>query len=90
MTNAIKHGNKYDPDKKVCLTLETKEDRYLCFTIKDQGCGFDPETLPDPTSPDFLEEPNGRGVFLIQKLADHVKFSNNGTTLEMWFDLYKN
>lgn len=90
LTNAIKHGNKYDPNKKVCLTFETKEERYLCFTVKDQGCGFDPTKLPDPTSPKYIEEPNGRGVFLIQKLADQVVFSNNGTTLEMCFDLYKN
>lgn len=90
VTNAIIHGNKYDPTKKVGLTIETKEDRFLCFTINDEGCGFDPTNLPDPTLPEFIEEPNGRGVFLIHKLADRVCFLNNGSTLEMWFDLYKN
>ncbi|MCW3070426.1 MAG: ATP-binding protein [Bacteroidetes bacterium] len=90
LTNAIKHGNKYDPAKKVCLSVETKGNRYICFTVKDEGSGFDPSNVPDPTSPGCLEEPNGRGVFLINRLADTVKFSDNGTMLEMCFDLFKN
>lgn len=90
VTNAIKHGNKYDPQKKVCLTVETKNDRYICFTVKDEGDGFDPAVLSDPTDPEHLAEPNGRGVFLINKLADLVNFSNNGTIVEMCFDLNKN
>jgi serine/threonine-protein kinase RsbW len=90
ITNAIKHGNKYDPAKKVCLSVEKKENRYLCFTVKDEGKGFDPAGVPDPTDPRFIAEPNGRGVFLINKLADKVSFSGNGTILEMCFDLYKN
>lgn len=90
VTNAIKHGNKYDADKKVSLTVETKNERYICFTVKDEGEGFDPSQLPDPTDPSRLAEPNGRGVFLINKLADTVNFSGNGTIVEMCFDLYKN
>jgi serine/threonine-protein kinase RsbW len=90
VTNAIRHGNRFDPEKKVRLSVKTKEDRYLCFTVKDQGIGFDPDSLPDPTSPEFIEEPNGRGVFLIRRLADKVSYSDNGTHLEMCFDLYKN
>jgi serine/threonine-protein kinase RsbW len=90
VTNAIKHGNKYDPSKKVRLTVETKDDRYICFTVKDEGKGFDPSEVPDPTSPECIEQPNGRGVFLINRLADTVNFSGNGTILEMCFDLWKN
>jgi serine/threonine-protein kinase RsbW len=90
VTNAIKHGNKYDPNKKICLTVETKNNRYICFTVKDEGNGFDPSVIPDPTKPENIAEPNGRGVFLINKLADTVSFSNNGTIVEMCFDLYKN
>ena len=90
VTNAIKHGNKYDPSKKVSLTVEKKDNRYICFTVKDEGAGFDPANVPDPTCPECIEEPNGRGVFLINQLADTVKFTNNGTILEMCFDLYKN
>lgn len=90
VSNAIKHGNKFDPNKKVHLAVETKDDRFLCFTIKDQGEGFHPSNIPDPTSLDRIAEPNGRGVFLINKLADIVNYSENGTCVEIGFDLYKN
>jgi serine/threonine-protein kinase RsbW len=90
VTNAIRHGNKFDPAKKVRLSVEAKYERYLCFTVRDEGRGFDPEQVPDPTSPERIEEPNGRGVFLIRRLADKVTYSQNGTMLEMCFDLYKN
>jgi serine/threonine-protein kinase RsbW len=90
VSNAIKHGNKFDPSKKVRLSVETKEGRHLCFTIQDEGAGFDPSNVPDPTTPERIAEPNGRGVFLINKLADIVKYSNNGTCVEIGFDLYKN
>jgi serine/threonine-protein kinase RsbW len=90
VSNAIKHGNKFNPSKKVRLAVETKYERYICFTVKDEGEGFDFTQVPDPTSPDRIAEPNGRGVFLINKLADIVTYSNNGTCLEMCFDLYKN
>jgi serine/threonine-protein kinase RsbW len=90
VSNAIKHGNKFDPSKKVRLSVETKYDRYICFTIKDEGEGFDFNSVPDPTAPERITEPNGRGVFLINKLADIVTYSSNGTCLEMCFDLFKN
>jgi serine/threonine-protein kinase RsbW len=90
VTNAIKHGNRYDPSKKVFLSIKTKENRYLCFTVKDEGEGFDHAGVPDPTSSELIEKPNGRGVFLIKNFADTVIFSQNGTHLEMCFDLFKN
>jgi serine/threonine-protein kinase RsbW len=90
VSNAIRHGNKFDPSKKVRISLESKYDRFICFSIKDEGDGFDPASVPDPTSPERIGEPNGRGVFLINKLADKVEYSLNGTCLEMCFDLYKN
>ncbi len=90
VSNAIRHGNKFDPRKKVRLSIETKEDRYLCFTIKDEGNGFDPSSIPDPTTPDRIYQPSGRGVFLIYRLADIVNYSDNGRCVEIGFDLYKN
>ena len=90
VSNAIKHGNKLDPTKKVRVSVETKYERYLCFTVKDEGEGFNFKDIPDPTTPELIGEPNGRGVFLINKLADKVNFFNNGTVLEICFDLYKN
>jgi serine/threonine-protein kinase RsbW len=90
VTNAIKHGNKYDPFKKVRLSVTLKDERYICFTVEDDGVGFDHTNIPDPTTPERISEPNGRGVFLINKLADTVNYSSNGTILEMCFDLFKN
>ena len=90
VTNAIKHGNKYDTTKKVRLSVTTKDHRYLCFKVRDEGEGFDFTNVPDPTSPERIAEPNGRGVFLINKLADMAEYTNNGSTVEMCFDLYKN
>ena len=90
VSNAIRHGNKFDPRKKIRLTIETKYDRYLCFIVKDEGSGFDPSSIPDPTTPERITQPNGRGVFLINKLADIVNYSENGTCVEICFDLYKN
>ncbi len=90
VTNAIRHGNQFDRNKKVCLNVEFREDRYLCFIVKDEGKGFNHRLIPDPTSPERIAEPNGRGVFLIKKLCDRVNFPENGTMVEMWFDLFKN
>jgi serine/threonine-protein kinase RsbW len=90
VTNAIRHGNRCDLSKKVRLSIEAREQRFLCFTVKDEGEGFDPTSIPDPTSPENIAEPNGRGVFLINKLADKVHYSHNGTVVEVCFDLFKN
>ncbi|MFL5762788.1 MAG: ATP-binding protein [Bacteroidia bacterium] len=90
VSNAIRHGNKFDPAKKVRISLESKYDRFICLSVKDEGSGFDPESVPDPTSSGRIGEPGGRGVFLISRIADKVEYSLNGTCLEMCFDLYKN
>jgi serine/threonine-protein kinase RsbW len=88
VSNAIIHGNKNDPSKKVLLTIESESDTIL-FTIKDEGAGFDPDSLPDPTSPERLLEPNGRGVFLIKKLSDQVRFLAGGSVVQISFVLNK-
>jgi len=87
VTNAIRHGNKCDPAKKVRLMLETRHSRHFCFTVEDEGAGFDPQKVPDPTSPKHIAEPNGRGIYLIRRLANSVNFSEKGTRLEISFDL---
>lgn len=84
VNNAIRHGNKFDKDKNVYLSLFV-EDNLLRFEIEDEGQGFDTETLPDPTSPDNLENPGGRGIFLMRNLCDEVKFSNNGKNVQLTF-----
>jgi serine/threonine-protein kinase RsbW len=84
VNNAIQHGNKYDPAKKVQVAYEIEPDQ-IAFTISDQGHGFDYLNLPDPTDPENLEKPAGRGVFLMKHLADQIIFSENGRVVELYF-----
>ncbi len=75
--NAILHGNRCDPRKKVAIQYHC-DGTMLCFEVTDEGKGFDPDSLPDPTDPENLEKPNGRGVFLMRQLADSMEFRNEG------------
>jgi serine/threonine-protein kinase RsbW len=84
VNNAIKHGNNCDKNKNVTLTAVYEENR-VRFIVEDEGPGFEPEKLPDPTAPENLEKLGGRGIFLMQQLSDEVNFSNNGRTSEMVF-----
>jgi serine/threonine-protein kinase RsbW len=86
VNNAIHHGNSLDNAKQVAVEASI-EDNVLTFFIKDQGPGFDYNNLPDPTAPENLEKPSGRGVFLMSQLSDLVIFSDNGSTVEMQFRL---
>ena len=84
--NAIIHGNDSDPSKTVTITAALDpRGKALNFTITDQGKGFDHNNLPDPTAPENIDQPCGRGVFLMMQLADMVVFSNHGSTVEMQF-----
>ena len=84
VNNAIIHGNKHDKSKTVEVVW-CKTDKGLSFTVKDQGLGFNPSSLPDPTCDELINCCGGRGVFLIKQLADDVHFLNNGNTVEMHF-----
>ena len=84
VSNAIYHGNRLDPDKSVRFFYETK-DNNLCFTVQDEGRGYNPDTLPDPTDPANVENPNGRGVFLMRRLTDDIKFFDEGRKVELYF-----
>lgn len=87
ISNAIIHGNGGDKNKLVNLELKM-EDNQLKFIIQDEGQGFDLSELPDPTSPENLEKPGGRGIFLIRHLSDEVKFEDGGkkTILSFYMD----
>lgn len=84
VNNAIKHGNSGNSSKNVFLSL-TLNDNLLKFIIKDEGSGFDHNNLPDPTAPENLEKPGGRGIFLMKHLSDEVEFMENGKTVELSF-----
>lgn len=86
VTNAIEHGNNLDEKKEVDIEARKCESAFQLL-VKDQGKGFNPDRLPDPTAPEFREQPDGRGVFLMRKLADEVCFSDGGRCVEMRFQL---
>jgi serine/threonine-protein kinase RsbW len=80
--NAVKHGNKNDPTKliRVGAELSPKE---ACFTIEDEGEGFDVQTIPDPRDPANLFKSSGRGVLLIYNIMDEVEYNKQGNRVKM-------
>jgi serine/threonine-protein kinase RsbW len=73
VTNAIQHGNKLDPSKKVQIAFDIEPD-HLEVSVKDEGNGFRVEDLPDPLDPANLLKPSGRGIFYIRSFMDEVEF----------------
>lgn len=84
VNNAIVHGNKMDITKQVVVEHEV-QGKDLFFRVHDEGPGFDFENIPDPTSPENIEKPNGRGVFLMRSLADACEFIEDGRIVELRF-----
>ena len=84
VNNAIIHGNK-NVESKVVKVDVSKNNNALTFSVADQGDGFDFENLPDPTAPENLEKPDGRGIFLMKNLSDGVEFESNGSKVCITF-----
>jgi serine/threonine-protein kinase RsbW len=82
IVNAFRHGNRSDPKKVVFFRCAIDEER-ADFEIEDQGPGFDPRTIPDPTEDDNLEIPSGRGVMLIKVYMTEVEYVKPGNKLRM-------
>ena len=82
MTNAIMHGNRSDPQKKVYLQCGVQEDE-VRISIRDEGSGFNPDELPDPRHPDNILTPTGRGILLIRHIMSRVEFLSCGNGLIM-------
>ena len=80
-TNAIIHANKCDPSKLVKIHAQINDSK-LIIKIKDEGKGFDPSKLPDPTEPENLLKDSGRGVYLMKVYMDEVKYNITPTGLE--------
>lgn len=80
--NAIRHGNKFDPAKKVTIEYLIGSDKVEIF-MADQGKGFDPKLVPDPRLGENLYKPGGRGLFLINSYMDIVKFNERGNRVHM-------
>ena len=83
IVNAIKHGNKCNPEKAVHIIAELS----ICgarFTIKDEGQGFIKDEVPDPTDPSRILEPSGRGLLLINHIMDEVCHNQCGNEIQMY------
>lgn len=80
--NAIRHGNHCCPDKEVHVLIEISSDTFYA-KITDQGCGFNPAELPDPTDDENLEKSCGRGVMLIKNFVDEAVYNEKGNSVEL-------
>ncbi|MGD0342830.1 MAG: ATP-binding protein [Bacteroidales bacterium] len=84
VNNAIIHGNKANLKKKVEIDFRVGK-KNLNVSVKDEGNGFKPEEVPDPTKPENIEAINGRGIFLMSKLADEIEFNRKGNSVTLIF-----
>lgn len=82
LANAMMYGNARDPGKRVKLEAWCSPDA-VRIRVTDEGPGFDPDALPDPTLPRNRTRARGRGVFLIRQLMDRVEFNERGNSIEM-------
>jgi serine/threonine-protein kinase RsbW len=82
ITNAIRHGNKHDPDKQVFVDCELSPDRFF-IRVRDEGAGYNPCAVPDCCADENLEVPGGRGLALMRAYMDHVELSDNGRCVVM-------
>lgn len=75
VVNAVLHGNKYDPNKKVRISFENSGES-IEIHITDEGSGLDVSKIPDPLAPENLLKTSGRGIFLIRAFMDEVQVNN--------------
>ena len=80
LTNAVKHGNGGDPSKKITVRYAVNGNKAV-IAIRDEGAGFDPDQLPDPTCPERVSLSCGRGVMLIRAYMDEVEYREGGTEI---------
>ena len=83
LANAVEHGCRHDPDKKVEIWVGCDKARGLLIVIRDPGSGFDPAQVPSPVEGEQIFASGGRGVYLINRLMDHVEFERGGTEIRM-------
>ena len=78
--NAIVHGNRQDAKKKVTIEFYLKKNK-IKVSVKDEGQGFNPDTLSNPLEPENIMKESGRGIFILKSLMDQVNFSEKGTKI---------
>lgn len=82
LVNAHRHGNRCDPHKKITISYEIDRQRAV-IRIRDEGGGFDPCKVPDPTCPERICLPNGRGIMLMRSYLDEVAYNPPGNEVQL-------
>lgn len=84
VTNAIEHGNKFDPQKQIFFKIDVRK-ASIELVIEDQGEGFNPEDREDPTAAQNLLREGGRGIHFMESMADEVEFTKGGRKVYLRF-----
>lgn len=84
VTNAIKHGNKFDDNKKIRVAWH-QEESGIRITIEDEGDGFNPDDVPDPLAPENIAKESGRGIYFLKQLSKEVQFNKKGNCVSFLF-----
>ena len=84
LANAVLHGNRQDIQKKVRISCCVHPGKELSVVVKDEGSGFDPSCVPDPTAVEKIHSENGRGILLMNALMDDVRFEHGGTAVHLY------
>lgn len=87
VNNSIYHGSGCNPGKRFWVHVSQVSPYRIRVSVEDEGVGFDPDSLPDPTSPELIDKPGGRGVFLMRNLADQVVFEDKGRKVSLFFNI---
>lgn len=83
MANAVTHGNHENVKKLVRVCCRYDAAQCVSIVVSDEGQGFDPRTVPDPTRPENLESEHGRGIFLMKAYMDEVHYEKGGTEVHL-------
>ena len=83
LNNAIEHGTKFDPSKRVQCCVACDHSRGILIVVRDPGPGFDPSSIPSPITGSNIFSEGGRGIYLINQLMDEVRFEKGGTEIHM-------
>jgi serine/threonine-protein kinase RsbW len=83
LVNAVLHGNRMNPYKRVYVACRCYIDGEISITIRDQGQGFDSRSIPDPTAPENQLSAHGRGIYLMRASMDEVHFEEGGVVVRM-------
>ena len=83
LANAVVHGNRENPSKRVYVECRRYIDGEISITVRDEGPGFDSNTVPDPTTPERSLFEHGRGIYLMKTLMDEVSFEESGRVVHM-------